>query len=107
VSKIMTDYWTTCIEEALGEANLFATPEQVAKIANFVSIAHDMYGEANGYDCIPNPLKLENDELHKQIKVERAKVVCPDCGGRGRIIGYGGTRVSDSPCDKCHGEGYV
>jgi hypothetical protein len=101
------NYWQECIETALEEVGIKATPEQVKAMASFVASAHEQYGMAHGHDCIPNPLVLENEKLEAELEKERRKVVCKECGGTGRIFAYCGTFISDSPCDKCNGEGKV
>jgi len=99
------NYWKECISEAFEDAGISATPEQILTVTNWVEGAHDNYGMAHGYDCIPNPLQEENNKLSLALKKEREKVHCEKCNGKGRIITYGGTRSSDSECWQCHGEG--
>jgi DnaJ-class molecular chaperone len=102
-----TDYWKDCISEAFEDAGLTATEEQIACVAGWVEGAHDNYGMAHGHDCIPNPLRQENDRLKDELKAERRKVVCPECKGSGRIICDVGFRSSESECSRCRGEGKV
>lgn len=58
-----------------------------------------------GHDCIPNPLVEENEKLSRAIKLEREKVTCRECNGRGVIVENFCNRSSSSRCDKCNGEG--
>lgn len=53
------DYWKECIEEALDDAGITATKEQIETIVGWVEGAHDNYGMAHGHDCIPNPMISE------------------------------------------------
>lgn len=53
------DYWKECISEAFEDAGITATQEQVDTVTSWVEGAHDNYGLATGYDCIPNPLESE------------------------------------------------
>lgn len=49
------NYWKDIIEEALDDANISATNEQIDVIAGLVEGAHENYGMAHGYEAIPNP----------------------------------------------------
>jgi len=98
-------YWKECISEALEDAGIKATDEQIETVTSWVEGAHDNYSMAHGYDCIPNPLAQENDRLKRALENEQNMVHCKECNGKGRIYESYGTRSSDSPCDKCHGEG--
>lgn len=102
----VSSYWLDCIEAAFDAAGIVATPEQMANVASDVEMSHDMYGQAHGYDCIPDPLQLENDRLRKQLKLEQSKIICPTCKGKGRLYHQGPYHSSDSQCDDCRGEGY-
>ncbi len=99
------DYWKECVTEALEDAKLTATDEQISTITSWVEGAHDNYGMAHGHDCIPNPLTAEIESLRSKLKAEEQKVHCKECGGRGRITENFGTRSSNSECWKCRGEG--
>lgn len=99
------DYWKECISEAFEEAKIGATDEQIETVASWAESAHDNYGTAMGYDCIPNPLVQENEKLKTDLRKERDKVYCKECHGTGRIRSSGPVRSSDTECDVCHGEG--
>jgi len=99
------DYWTECISQAFDEANIITTDEQIDSVVEMVKHAHEMYGEAHGYDCIPNPLKEENIQLRKNLKIEKEKRICKACNGSGSITSYGVCHSATSQCDKCNGEG--
>ena len=62
------DYWKECIKEALEDAELEATDEQVDCITGWVEGAHENYGMAHGYDVISNPRDTEIEALKKQIE---------------------------------------
>lgn len=98
-------YWKICVEEALSEIGISATPEQEAKLVRWIKGAHDTYGESNGFDQIPNPEVIEIGRLNRALKSEQELVQCKECGGRGTIIGYGPCHSSVSQCDKCRGRG--
>ena len=100
-------YWRECVEEALSEAKISATAEQISTVSSMVKNAHEMYGEAHGYLSIPNPLKEENEKLAVALKKEKEKWNCKACGGTGRIISYGPSHSGNSHCYKCNGEGKV
>ena len=99
-------YWTACIEAALEEAGIEATLAQIETMAECVRNGHEMYGEANGHEHIPNPLETENKRLAATIAKERSLVFCVECKGKGHITeNFGIGRSSSGPCWKCHGEG--
>ncbi len=99
------EYWKECISEAFDEAKIVATPEQIAEVAECVEGAHDNYGMAYGHDAIPNPLAQENERLAADLKTERDKVNCDECGGSGSITTRGPSHSATSDCMKCKGEG--
>lgn len=101
------NYWEECISSSLEEAGIKATQEQIEQIASDVQIAHENYGMFMGHDCIPNPLKSENERLSQELKKEQDMVICKTCKGRGWIVeSFGpGLRSSESQCWKCHGRG--
>lgn len=101
------DYWLECINSALDEAGVIANTEQRKAIAGAVKFAHEDYGISLGYEHIPNHLKIENENLKKDLKTERDKVVCPDCNGRGFIATNICCRRSYSSCSKCNGIGRI
>ena len=100
-----TEYWKECISEALDEAGVIATTEQITTIASIVEGSHENYGMAFGHDCIPNPLRSENEKLKKKLRDEQDKILCEVCNGKGKLISYGGTFQAESQCWKCRGEG--
>lgn len=69
-------YWVECISEALDDAKLIATEEQIQILADWVSGAHENYGMAFGYDCISSPLVDENKELKEKLSKEKRKITC-------------------------------
>lgn len=99
------DYWHECLSEAFDEASIVATDEQIKLVAKWVEGAHENYGMAHGYDCIPNPLVVENKRIAEELVREREKVVCEECKGLGRITFQGPYHSSDTECSMCHGEG--
>lgn len=103
--KFIMKYWEECIREALDEAGIRATDEQIDIIVEWVEGAHENYGMAHGHDAIPNPLRFEVNELKQKLKREQEKVICVECSGSGRIISYGPYHSADSECYRCRGEG--
>ena len=101
------DYWAECVSEALDEAGITATPQQISMVAEYVSGAHDNYGMAHGHDCIPNPLAGEVKQLKTALDIEKRKVVCPDCRGTGTVYSTGPYHCSTSQCSSCRGDGKV
>lgn len=61
------DYWKYCIEEAFDEAGITATKEQIDIVAGRVENGYENYGMAHGYDCIPNPMNLEVEDVKREM----------------------------------------
>ena len=99
------NYWEECIAEALDDADLKASKEQIQNIAGWVEGAHENYGMAFGHDCIQNPQTLEIEALQKALKKERDKILCGECKGAGRITEHGPVHSYNSECTQCRGEG--
>lgn len=99
------DYWVECIEIALADHSVSATREQIIAIASDVEGAHDSYGMAFYSPPAGEHYRSEIDQLQRDLKKERAKVVCPDCHGRGRLVYNAGPWGVNSHCSKCNGEG--
>lgn len=102
------NYWIAAVEAGLEDctADGKLTPDEIRHVADSVMGAFEVYHEATGRSCIPNPLYEENKNLRKELDIERQKVVCPECRGKGRIVFSCGTITSDSQCSACRGEGY-
>ena len=62
------NYWKECIEEALEDAGIETTDEQIYTVTRWVVGAHENYGMAHGYHAIPNPRDTEIESLEKKIK---------------------------------------
>ena len=101
------DYWVECISEAFDDVGIVATEEQIKTVASWVDGAHDNYGQAHGYDCIPSPVSLENEQLKADLKKERDKRGCPECNGSGVNVSHGPAHSAITQCWKCRGEGKV
>jgi hypothetical protein len=101
------DYWLECIKEAFEDAGIKATEDQIDQVTKWVEGAHENYGMAHGHHCISNPKDEEIRELKKELRIERDKVVCPECKGSRRKIDYGPYHSGESECFKCKGEGKV
>ena len=101
------EYWKECISEAFDEAGISATDEQISAVAKFVSGAHENYGLAHGYECIPSPLEEENKKFQCELESEKSKISCPDCKGSGEEVSAGPVHSSWSRCFRCRGEGRI
>jgi hypothetical protein len=102
------NYWEEAFCVALEEANISFPPDEMLKrAAKILEGAHENYGMVHGHDCIPNPLRLENEKLSKELALERKKVHCKVCNGDGRITIQGFYHSSNSECYNCKGEGKV
>lgn len=97
------DYWEECIAIAAEECGVTLTDEQIKYMAGAVEGGHENIGMA--FHVPENPLRSELDQVKRDLKNERDKVLCPDCGGKGWIVEYGPYHSSESQCSKCRGEG--
>lgn len=106
------DYWQECIGEAMCEAGVPATSEQIDVIAHFVDSAHENFGMAFGYDAIPNP--VETEATRKLARMEKEKQdhehwilrtkPCRSCTTTGWVLDGWGRQVT---CLDCSGKGRV
>jgi DnaJ-class molecular chaperone len=100
------NYWKECIEEAFEEAGVSASKEQIIQVAEFCSGAHETYGQYSGEEFIPNPMVEEVKKLKMQLNIEKEKVGCQRCNGRGSYdIAVGSSHWSPEECPQCRGEG--
>lgn len=106
------DYWKECISEALEEAGIVATDEQIETITSWVEGAHENYSMAHGYDCIPNPIESQAQQELDNMKREKERherwVIttkpCSSCTTTGWVVdGWG----RDVVCGWCGGKGRV
>jgi len=59
------EYWRASLEELFDGHGL---PKPSPDLIQDIVMVADMEGEACGYHTIPNPLKLENNQLKQKIK---------------------------------------
>lgn len=98
-------YWEECIDEALNDAGIEASKEQIELIASWVEGAHENYGMAHGHDVAHRGPDPEIKRLRKELSDERNKILCADCNGQGWITTLGPYHSGTSQCSKCRGEG--
>lgn len=72
------DYWKECIAEAMEDAGITATDEQIDTVTSWVEGAYENYGLATGLDAIPNPLSIEIASLRRDLGRERDKDHCEE-----------------------------
>ena len=101
------DYWNECISEALDDAGVSATPDQINIVAAWAEGAHENYGMSHGYDAIPSYSELEVNRLKRELDKERRKISCHECSGRGELVSHGPCHSATSQCWKCCGAGRV
>ena len=100
-------YWDICVEESFSAHGIDATAEQIAAVAGDMEVSASMRGEVTGAAYIPHPAVTANALLKQELSIERSKVVCPICFGRGRYRIDGPVHSYSSDCPKCNGEGYI
>ena len=64
------DYWKECVSEALEDAGIAASDEQIENITGWVEGAHENYGMARGYDVRQSPLPDARDSKIKNLEAE-------------------------------------
>jgi len=101
----MSDYWRIFAEEVPSELGIALTEAQIESLAGMMEGAHENYGMAHGHDCISNPETMRADRAEKELKAERSKIQCLECGGKGSIHTNGPVHSYISGCWKCRGEG--
>lgn len=101
------NYWEECVREAFEDAGIQATDEQVSTVVSWAEGAHENHSMAHGSDQIPSHSQYEVERLTKELKAERAKVVCDECAGRGWTTDYGPVHSFSSDCIKCRGRGWM
>ncbi len=99
------DYWKECILEAFEDAGIDATDEQKDTVISWVEGAHENFSLGTGRDCIPNPLAGELGRVERELQIERDKVICKECNGKGHIVSHGPCHSYHSDCSRCRGEG--
>ena len=103
MSNVYTEYWKEAVLCALDTVGIKITDEQANAVARDMEIAHDQYSMAFYHP--ENPMIAELKETKKLLALERSKVFCKECEGKGRITTQGPYHCSDSQCYKCRGEG--
>lgn len=98
------DYWLECVQQAMEEAEIVATPAQVNFVAEAVHAHHDNYGLAF-YQPTENPLAPELKRVKAELADELRMVHCEECGGKGSITMPGPYHSITSRCWKCDGHG--
>ena len=106
------DYWEECIAQALEDAGIEASKDQLDIVVKWVEGAHDTYGMAFGHDAIPDPVETQAQEdlreLRKSISYHDDWVAstdpCRACATTGHVNdGWG----RNQRCIKCDGDGRV
>ncbi len=106
------DYWEECISEALEEAKLSATKEQIDLVVSWVEGAHENYGLATGNDVADSNFISEEARELAALKAENEKTEmwvlstkpCKSCTTNGWTLdGWG----RDQRCYSCDGKGRV
>lgn len=108
----MNNYWDVCIEEALGEIGINATPEQLKELVEWVEGGHENYGLATGVEVADSSFISDEARELEALKADQEKVriwkastdPCPSCITTGTVKGYWGKDVN---CGSCGGEGRI
>lgn len=80
------EYWAIVAEEALGDAGIEATREQIETVAKWVESAHDGYAEYTGLDIVTSNFNADQqnkiNDLEEQLQREKDSIPCPHCEGK-------------------------
>jgi hypothetical protein len=102
------NYWEEAFCAALEDIGLeLPANELIVKAGKILEGAHESYGMAYGYDCIPNPLVIENEKLRNELIKEREMTICKVCNGDKWLTSLGPYHSSTSLCHECGGEGKI
>ena len=101
MSSVATrEYWKEAVAQALDEQDMDWTDSELAEIASHIEDSHELFSMA-----FPSPSGNPRDEeiirLERELEIERSKVWCSECSGRGQLLG------DCMDCWKCNGEGKV
>lgn len=99
------DYWEECIANAAEECELAITPNQLKYLADAVCVGVETIGMC--FRVPENPLERELETAKASLKIEREKIVCPECLGTGIYVICGPYHWASMNCSKCRGEGKV
>lgn len=58
-------YWRDCVEEAMEDAKLVATKEQIDTVTSWVEGAAENESTGRGHDCIPDPALAERERMKR------------------------------------------
>ena len=95
------NYWQECTEEAITDAGIKATGEQVMAVASSIDACHKVYSESTGLGITHTNCIAIGE---KELAFYKSKVrVCDRCGGEGSLpdLDSLGIRI----CNSCNGAG--
>lgn len=99
----MNEYWKECVREALSDAGISATDEQIKIVADVVEGAHETFHDY--CEVKHNPVLEELKNTRIALEKEKAKTVCTFCQGTGRYDPQDG--FGPQSCYKCGGNGMI
>jgi len=107
----VSEYWTICAEEALEEAGIVASSEQISVVAKWMKDGHENYGEQHGHaeanKSLWSDLTRRAETAEALAAREAEKVPCPECAGK-VVPGLGGTiEPARCSCWYCNETGKV
>lgn len=111
MSGYRNEYWTDAIEAALSDIGKdgLLSREELETVGGSLAGSAENQSIAFGWDVASANLdaarEREKDDLRKEVRREREKIICRECNGRGRIITQGPYHSSNSQCWKCRGAG--
>lgn len=99
------NYWIEALTEALDQAAIPATAEQIAEAAKWIESAAE-YRHEHEYQP-EHPAVAELAATRKALTIEQSLIVCPECrGSRDERVDIG-SHVAISRCYNCNGKGKI
>lgn len=108
------EYWREAVMYAFEGIDRFdvidgLSQEQLNEIGEALSTSAEHQSVAFGWDVASAnraaEIRRTEEDLRKEIRLEREKVTCRPCNGTGSITIPGPYHSSTSRCDKCNGMG--
>lgn len=70
MSDVEHEYYLSSLGNALDDIGIKYTSDQLDELTDYVQGIQEVKSQALGYDCIPNPLQTEMDNLKRKHKEE-------------------------------------
>lgn len=101
------EYWDEALGDSLCQIDRFEalTSEERRKVAKHLAGWAESQSMAFYTPESPEPREIKH--LEGELRKERSKIGCDECGGAGRLRYNAGPWAVNTECHKCQGEGKV